>query len=118
MAGDALPPNADELSVLRGMTRRLRAGEHLDMHGVERALEAGFGALIGLEAELSRVQRAGYAAQPDARAAAVGELNASITKLRDALSDLRTLAVPPGEARVGYGFVLPASGRLLQARAT
>ena len=81
-------------------------------------MEAGFGALIGLEAELSRVQRAGYAAEPDARAAAVAELRASITELRDALTDLRTLAVPPGTARVGYGFVLPAPGRMLQARSS
>jgi VIT1/CCC1 family predicted Fe2+/Mn2+ transporter len=108
MADDVVPPDVDELSVLRGMLARLRAGERLDSHGVERALEAGFGALMGLEAELARAQRAGATGErPETHAAAMADLKARIDELREALTDLRTLAVAPGEARVGYGFVLP-----------
>ena len=95
------------------MLAYLRAGQRLDSREVERALEAGFGALIGLEAELARAQRAGAAAErPEARAAAIADLKARIDELREALTDLRSLAVPPGEARVGYGFVLPGGQRV------
>ena len=89
------------------MAARLRAGRRIDPHEVERALEAGFGILIALEAELSRVQRAGAAQGREAPAVASASLKAQIDELREALTDLRTLAGPPGESRVGYGFVLP-----------
>jgi hypothetical protein len=116
MAENVVPPRVGDLSMLRSMSARLRAGERIDRHEVERALEAGFGALIGLEAELSRVQRAGSGEQPEAAAAARADLKARIDELREALTDLRTLAVPPGESRVGYGFVLPGQSEGLHAR--
>ena len=103
------------------MSARLRAGQHVDSHEVERALEAGFGALIALEAELSRVQRAGAlgrpetVGRPEAQAAASADLRARIDELRETLTDLRTLAVGPGESRVGYGFVLPGQPQRLHA---
>ncbi|MGZ4299569.1 MAG: hypothetical protein ACXVVK_21240 [Solirubrobacteraceae bacterium] len=112
MADDTVPPRADELSVLRSMSGRLRAAHRLDPHEVERALEAAFGALIGLEAELSRVQRRAVE-QPEAHAAAIAQLKVRINELREALTDLRTLAVAPRESRVGYGFVLPGHGQRL-----
>lgn len=106
------------------MSAQLRAGQHLDPHEVERALESGFGALIGLEAELSRVQRAvaaehagvqAAAERAGAHAAASADLKLRIDELREALTDLRTLAVAPGESRVGYGFVLPGQPHQLHA---
>lgn len=103
---DAGVPPLDDVDVLRGMTARIRASQATDPQEVERALEAGFALMIGLEAELSRVQvsaRAG--SEPDA--AAISELKTRIDMLREALTDLRTLSVAPGEARIGYGFVLP-----------
>jgi hypothetical protein len=106
MADEAAPSPVDHVAVLRGMSMRIRAGEPTDPHEVERALEAGFATLITLEAELSRV-RAGSGSDP----AAVGEFTARIEALREALTSLRTLSVPPGEARIGYGFVLPGSRR-------
>lgn len=89
------------------MSTRIRAAQRTDPHEVERALEAGFAALIGLEAELSRVQaRARGGSEADA--AAITTFKTRIGVLRDALADLRTLSMPPGEApRIGYGFVLP-----------
>jgi hypothetical protein len=74
--------------MLRGMSARLRAGQRLDPHEVERALEA---------------------------ATASAGLKAQIDDLREALTDLRILAVPPGESRVGYGFVLPGQPPQLHA---
>lgn len=111
MAENVVPPRVGDLSMLRSMSARLRAGQRIDPDEVERALEAGFGILIGLEAELSRVQRAGAAEGPEAQAVAVAGLKAQIDELREALTDLRTLAVAPGESRVGYGFVLPGQPR-------
>ena len=115
MAGDDVPPRDDESDVLRDMAARLRAGERPNLHEVERRLEAGFGALIGLEAELARVQRASAREEAAARAAAGADLMHRIGELREALSDLRTLTVPPGESRVGYGFVLPRHEQRLHA---
>ncbi|HEX3976147.1 MAG TPA: hypothetical protein VHW96_07760 [Solirubrobacteraceae bacterium] len=106
MSDDVAHPRADELDLLLSMSTRIRAAQRMDPQEIERALEAGFAALIGLEAELSRVL-ANARVNPDAHAAAISELKARIETLRDALTDLRTLAVPPGEARIGYGFVLP-----------
>jgi hypothetical protein len=106
MSDDFGHPQAAELDVLLSMSTRIRAAQRTDPHEVERALEAGFAALIGLEAELSRVQaRARGGSEADA--VAVTEFKTRIGELRDALTDLRTLSVPPGEARIGYGFVLP-----------
>jgi hypothetical protein len=106
MSDDLGHPRTDELEVLQSLSMRIRAAQRMDAREIERALEAGFGALIGLEAELSRVQ-ARARANPEAHATAIGELKSRIAVLHDALSDLRTLAVPAGEARIGYGFVLP-----------
>jgi hypothetical protein len=114
MPDDVDPPDVAELGVILSMSASLRAGERLDPQRVERALEAGFGALMGLEAALSRAQRNSREA-PDAGAAQIEELHHRITELRDALTDLRTLTGPPGDSRVGYGFVLPAQGQRFHA---
>jgi hypothetical protein len=108
MADDVAHPRPDELDVLVGMSTCLRAAQRLDPREVERALEAGFAALIALEAQLSRIQAV---ARRDGVAPAAGrdDLMDRIEALRAALTELRTLAVPAGEARVGYGFVLPGS---------
>jgi hypothetical protein len=106
MADDIAHPRPDELDVLLSMSTGLRAAQRTDPHEIERALEAGFAALIVLEAELSRVLlRARTGSEGDAIAAT--ELKTRIEVLREALADLRTLSVPPGKARIGYGFVLP-----------
>jgi hypothetical protein len=106
MADDIAHPRPDEVDLLLSMSARLRAAQWTDPHDVEHALEAGFAALIVLEAELSRVLlRARAGSEPDAIAAA--ELKTRIEVLREALTDLRTLSVAPGEARIGYGFVVP-----------
>jgi hypothetical protein len=110
MADNEAPPDAAELGVILSMSASLRAGERVDPQRVERALEAGFGALMGLEAALSRAQRRSREA-PDAGAAEIAALHDRITELRDALTELRTLSGPSGESRVGYGFVLPRQGR-------
>jgi hypothetical protein len=82
MADDALPACVNELNVLRSMAVCLRAGERLDFHEVERGLEAGFGALIGLEAELARVPRASAPETPAVQAAARADLKHRISELR------------------------------------
>jgi hypothetical protein len=103
---DAGVPPLDDLDVLRGMAARIRASQPTDPHQIERALETGFALMIGLEAELSRAQAsARKGSEPDA--AAITEFKARIDMLREALIDLRTLSVAPGETRIGYGFVLP-----------
>jgi hypothetical protein len=106
MADDLGHLRIDELDVLLSMSTRLGLGQSTNPQEVERALEAGFGALIAVEAELSRMQ-ARARAGPEADAAATIGLKTRIEALRDALNDLRTLSVPPGEKRIGYGFVLP-----------
>jgi hypothetical protein len=106
MADNLGHPRTDQLDVLQSMSTRIRAGQRMDPQEIERALEAGFAALIGLEAGLSRVQ-ASARAEPEAHAAAITELMTRIEVLREALTDVRTLSVAPGEARIGYGFVLP-----------
>lgn len=87
------------------MSSRIRAGQRPDAHEVEQTLEVGFAAMIGMEAELSRLLRRGA---EHAAPGALDELQRNIAALRDALSELRTLSRPPGESRVGYGFVLPS----------
>ncbi len=96
------------------MSASLRAGKRPDPAEVERVLETGFGALMGLEAALSRAQRRA-AQDPKADGAEIRALHARIIELRDALTDLRTLAGPPGESRVGYGFVLPGQAQRFHA---
>lgn len=106
MPDDVPPTPADELDVLHAVSARIRAAQPTDPLEVERVLEAGFAAMMALEAELSRRRRAGArAVEPGTRP--VEEIQTRISELRDALTELRTLAVPPGESRVGYGFVLP-----------
>ncbi len=107
MADEAAPSPVDHLAVVQGMSARIRAGEPVDPQRIERTLEAGFGALIGLEAELSRALRASRDGGGPAQSG--DELIVRIGELRDALTELRTLAVAPGESRIGYGFVLPSS---------
>lgn len=109
MADGAVPP-LDDLDVLRGMAARIRASRPIDPHEIERALEAGFATMIGLEAELLRLRR-NLPAAAGRGGRSRGEIAARIGALRDALTDLRELAVAPGESRVGYGFVLPAGRR-------
>lgn len=105
MADEAAPSPVVQVAVLRGLSVRIRAGEPTDPLEIERVLEAGFGALIALEAELSRLRRASGDTGRDAGAAA--EVIGQIEALHDVLIDVRELAVPPGESRVGFGFVLP-----------
>ncbi|MFZ1997347.1 MAG: hypothetical protein WAU75_24735 [Solirubrobacteraceae bacterium] len=109
MTDDPTSVPADELAVLHCMASRIRAAETTDPHDVERALEVGFAAMIGMEAELSRRLRGPAPPQDASPAVTVNELQRRIAALRDALMELRTLSGPPGESRVGYGFVLPDS---------
>ena len=110
MADDASYPRIPELDVLRSMARRLGTGEALDQREVERALEAGFGALMGFEAARSRALR-GSAQDPTAGGAETAALHARIAELSGALTDVRKLSAPPGESRIGFGFVLPQHGQ-------
>lgn len=109
MPDDVAPLRVDELNALRSMAVRLRASARLDLHEVECKLEAGFGALIGLEAELARGRRRSPA-DPGQRTAATDQLQQRIIELREALTELRMLSAPPGQSRIGYGFVLPRDG--------
>lgn len=104
MADDVPPRPPDELDLLHRMSSRIRAAQPTDQHEVEQALEIGFAAMIGMEAELSRLLRGG---SEDIAPGTLDELQRRIAALRDALSELRTLSSPAGESRVGYGFVLP-----------
>ena len=114
MPDDIAPPDVAELGAILSMFAPLRAGQRLDPNEVDCALEAGFGALMALEVTLSRAQRrSGH--DPDADAAGIAAVHARIAELRDALTDLRTLAGPLGESRVGYGFVLPGQGQRFHA---
>jgi hypothetical protein len=110
MPDDFAPPDVAELGVILSMSASLRAGKRLDPPEVERVLETGFGALMGLEAALSRAQRRS-GQNLKAASAEIRALHERINELRDALTDLRTLAEPPGESRVGYGFVLPGQAQ-------
>lgn len=115
MADDLGYPRTDELCMLQSILARLRAHQRVDPQAIEQALEAGFGALVVLEAELSRAQVRARSGEHRDGDAVISELKTRIEALRDALTDLRTQAVPPGQARIGYGFVLPDSHS--QARA-
>lgn len=112
VTGDAAPSRSDQLAALRRLSLRVREGDPPAALEIERALEAGFGAMIGLEAELSRLRSRSLPADDvsTGRPGAV-ELQSQIEEFREALTDLRTLAAPSEESRVGYGFVLPATRR-------
>jgi hypothetical protein len=100
----AVPQEFRDLEPVRRMSERIRAGDVPAPAEIEQALEAGFGRLIGLEAELGRARRA---EAPGPMSAVAEELLREISELRDALTELRTLSGPPGPPRIGYGFVLP-----------
>jgi hypothetical protein len=108
----AVPPESPDIESLRRMSACIRAGDPPGHAEVEQALEAGFGRLIALEAELGRVRRTGASSPGDTTAEG---LLWQAEALRDALTELRTLSSPPGPPRIGYGFVLPrqAGGRRL-----
>jgi hypothetical protein len=110
VTGDVAPHRSAELDALRGASVSIRSGEPTDPSEIERTLEVGFAAMIGLEAELSRLRpRATPGDEPCTDR--VNALRTRIAELSDALSELRTLAVRPGESRVGFGFVLPKPRR-------
>jgi hypothetical protein len=110
VAGDVTPPRLAELDALRAASDRIRSGKPTDPAEIERTLEAGFAAMIALEAELSRLRpRATPRDEPFTDR--VNDLRTRIAELSDALNELRTLAVRPGESRVGFGFVLPTPKR-------
>jgi hypothetical protein len=105
--GDLTPPHPSaELDALRRACLRIQTGDPGDLSEIERILEGGFGAMIGLEADLSRLRREG-ALRDELDAERICDLHTSITELSDALTELRTLAVSPEEPRIGFGFVLP-----------
>ena len=114
MPDEFAPSGVAELGVILSMSASLRGGKRPDPADVERVLETGFGALMGLEAALSRAQRRA-AQDPKAAGAEIRALHDRINELRDALTDLRTLAGPPGESRVGFGFVLPGQAQRFHA---
>ncbi|HEY2319760.1 MAG TPA: hypothetical protein VGH67_15745 [Solirubrobacteraceae bacterium] len=99
-----MPQEFRDLEPLRRMSERIRGGDTPPQTEIEQALEAGFGRLIGLEAELGRARPA---QAPGPMGAVAEELLREICELRDALTELRTLSGPPGPSRIGYGFVLP-----------
>jgi hypothetical protein len=107
---DATPNRYPELDALRSASLRIRSGERTDPSQIERTLELGFAAMIGLEAKLSRLQPRATACD-DAATEQIADLKRHIAELSDALTELRTLSVRPGESRVGFGFVLPAARR-------
>jgi hypothetical protein len=100
----AVPPESRDTESLRRMAARIHAGDRPGHVEIEQALEAGFGRLITLEAELGRARKAGLSG-PDAKTAE--SVLREIEALRDVLTELRTLSSPPGPPRIGYGFVLP-----------
>jgi hypothetical protein len=109
----------EQVHAIENMSAQLRLGEAPGRVEVEGVLERGFGRLMGLEAELQRARGrspSGENAENAENAAngangangeAVQELMGSITVLRAALTELRTLSSPPGPPRIGYCFVLP-----------
>jgi hypothetical protein len=113
VTGDGASHGSPELDALCDASRRIRAGERTEPSEVEQALEVGFAAMIGMEAELSRLRpRAAPCDAPGAGRA--GDLKRHITELSEALTELRMLSVRPGESRVGFGFVLPTPHRRQQ----
>jgi len=106
-------PASREIEVVRQLIRSVRAGLAQDPIVLAEAQERGFGALMSLEAQLQRAQRAASGsadAQVVAHSAAaeLQELTGAIHELSDVLTELRDLTSPAGgPSRVGYGFVLP-----------
>jgi hypothetical protein len=107
VTGDVVPDRSAELDALRDACLRVRSGDLADPSEIERALEAGFAAMIGLEAEVSRLRRA--TPRDDPGTARIDDLKTRIAELSNALNELRALTAPPGESRIGFGFVLPAT---------
>lgn len=110
MNGDVAHHRSAELDALRNACLRVRSGDLADPLEIERVLEAGFAAMIGLEAELSRLRRRAPPS-PEPGTERVASLKTRIAELSDALNELRTLAAPAGEPRIGFGFVLPTTRR-------
>ncbi len=102
-------PASREIEVVRQLIRSVRASLAQDPIVLADAQERGFGALMSLEAQLQRAQRAA-SGSADAHSAAgeLQELTGAIHELSDVLTELRDLTSPAGgPSRVGYGFVLP-----------
>lgn len=89
---------------LRQLHADVRAGEHPPRAELERALEAGFGCLVSLQAQFQRVRRAGSAS---GGAPGEDELRERIDALSDVLGELRGSGSGVAGSRAGYGFVLP-----------
>jgi hypothetical protein len=103
-------PASHEIEVVRRLIEGVRGGQAQDPIVLAEAQERGFGALMSLEAQLQRAQRArrDSTAMPAGAAGDEEELTAAIRELSDALAELRDLTCPPGgPSRAGYGFVLP-----------
>lgn len=116
-------PASREIEVVRQLICSVRARQAQDPIVLAEAQERGFGALMSLEAQLQRAQRAASGSadvQVVAHGAADGEVVAhsaaaelqeltdAIRELSDVLTELRDLSSPAGgPSRVGYGFVLP-----------
>jgi hypothetical protein len=105
--------NVDEptgpVACLERLSARISRGETPPRLEIEQALEAGFGSLIALEAELQRAKRPSKGS--DRAEATCDEVLRQIERLSTALTQLRTVSSSPGQARVGYGFVLPTRAR-------
>ncbi len=114
-------PASREIEVVRQLIRSVRAGQAQDPIVLAEAQERGFGALMSLEAQLQRAQRAASGSADvqvhgaadgevvaHSAAAELQELTDAIRGLSDVLTELRDLSSPAGgPSRVGYGFVLP-----------
>jgi putative intracellular protease/amidase len=114
-------PALREIETVRQLIDSVRAGEVQDPIVLSEAQERGFGALMSLEAQLQRTQRAHGEAAAALVVAPGGQgerqaLTEAIHELAHVLTELRDLASPAGgPSRVGYGFVLPGS-RVTRAR--
>jgi hypothetical protein len=103
-------PAPEQVQSLGCISARLRAGETLGRPELERALEQGFGCLIGLKAERQR-RLDPMAGEVKVHDASGDELERWIGRLSDALTELRRLSSPEAPTRIGYGFVLPRRDR-------
>lgn len=73
---------------------------------IEDALERGFGLLMAMEASLQPGIADAHWPDLDRR-----RLVDCIERLRQLLTELRLLASPEGQSKIGYGFVLPTCRR-------
>ncbi|MGH2876124.1 MAG: hypothetical protein ACRDRL_20030 [Sciscionella sp.] len=101
-----MKPQEDQVACdrLRQLRADVRAGERPPRVELERALEAGFGCLVALEAQLQRVRRAGPGT---GGARGEDDLRERIDALGEVLGELRGTGSSGGRSRAGYGFVLP-----------